>query len=73
MEPEKKINGALVGLIVIVVILVIGGIYVWQSNKNSEPAPAGAVTDENSAELNMLEADLETTDISTGVDVNAVN
>ena len=27
MEPEKKPNGALVGLVVIIVLLVVGGIY----------------------------------------------
>ena len=31
MEPEKKSNGALVGSIIIILILVIGGIYIWQS------------------------------------------
>lgn len=78
MEPEKKSNGAFVGLIVIIIILVIGGIYIWQSNKNvtelttesqiqSEP-----VTDQDSAALNALEQDLKTTDTSTGVDANTV-
>lgn len=34
MEPEKKSNGALIGLIVIIIILILGGIYIWQTNKN---------------------------------------
>jgi hypothetical protein len=29
METDKKSNGAFVGLIVIVIILVIGSIYIW--------------------------------------------
>ena len=35
MEPEKKSNGALVGSIVIIIIIVIGGIYIWQSKIKS--------------------------------------
>jgi len=31
MEKEEKTNGALIGLIVIIIILIIGGIYIWQS------------------------------------------
>lgn len=29
MEPEKKSSGALIGAIIIIIILVAGGIYVW--------------------------------------------
>ena len=31
MEPEKKTRGALIGSIIVIVILIIGGIYVWQN------------------------------------------
>jgi hypothetical protein len=30
MDDEKKSNGAFVGLVVIIIILIIGGIYIWQ-------------------------------------------
>jgi hypothetical protein len=79
MEPEKKSNGALVGLVVIVIILIIGGIYIWQSNKSapeSTPAPVGqneAVSNQDSASLDALDQDMQKTDTNTGVDVNAVN
>jgi hypothetical protein len=80
MEPEKKSNGALIGLIVIVVILIIGGIYIAISNKsvieetvNSEiqlestknPTPA-----EESASLDSLDIDLQSADTNLNVDVN---
>ena len=74
MEPEKKSNGALVGLIVIIIILIIGGIYIWLSNQkavelqNSQTESQG-VTDQDSAELNTLEQDLDTTDIDVGANV----
>jgi len=74
MEIEKKSNGALVGLVVIIIILIVGGIYIWQSREVPEiPAQSENITTEDSDELNALEADLQTTDTSTGVDVDAVN
>ena len=84
MEPEKKVNGAVVSLIIIIIILIAGGIYMWQASKNS-PAEEGTqtesesvtresenVTNEDANALNALEADLQTTDTSTGVDANTV-
>lgn len=79
MEPEKKSNGAFVGLVIIIIILIIGGIYVWQSNQDTEQKvptqPANAITTEkeDAAELNSLEADLETTNTETGVDAGTIN
>lgn len=75
MEPEAKSNGSLVGLVVIIIILIIGGIYIWQSNKNAieNKAQTQAVTDQDSAGLDSLDQDANTIDTSTGVDVNAVN
>jgi len=73
MEPEKKSNGALIGLIIIIFLLVVGGIYVWQSNKDAlEKTPTPVVTEEDSNELNTLEASLETTDTNIGANVNEV-
>lgn len=73
MEPEKKSNGALIGLIIIILLLVIGGIYVWQSNKDAlQETDSTVVTEEDSTELDSLEASLETTDTNIGVDVNEV-
>ncbi len=31
METEKKSNGALIGSLIIIIILIIGGIYFWVS------------------------------------------
>ena len=76
MEPEKKSSGALVGLIIIIIILVIGGIYMWQLNENAKKEiqfQNNTVTNEDSAELDTLDAELQTTDTNTVVDVNAVN
>mgnify|MGYP001599005667 CR=1 FL=1 len=78
MEPEKKSNGAFFGLIVIIIILIIGGIYIWLSNKKvlevkNSQAQSEIIKNQDAAALNALELDAETTDINTGVDVEAVN
>jgi uncharacterized protein YxeA len=41
MEPEtqKKSNGALVGSIIVIIILVIGGLYLWKNIGNKGEAP----------------------------------
>jgi len=31
METEKKINGEYLGLMIIIIILIVGGIYMWKS------------------------------------------
>lgn len=73
MEPEKKSNGALVGLVVIIIILIIGGIYIWQSNEKAEEkteeTQSEDVTSEDSTDLDTLEQDLKTTDIDVGANV----
>lgn len=77
MEPEKKSNGSLVGLVIIVIILIIGGIYIWQSNQEAvklqnSQTQSEALTSQDAAALDALELNAEATDTSTGVDANAV-
>ena len=79
MEPEKKLNGALVGLIIIIIILVVGGIYIWQSNKKATEkiknlqTQSEAVIDQEATALDALEQDLETTDTNINVDASAID
>ncbi len=77
MEPEKKPNGAVIGLIIIVVILIMGGVYIWQSqvkeaidNKNVTPTP---VTTSDTNDLDNLGKELESTDVNVDVDVDSIN
>jgi uncharacterized protein YpmB len=75
MDPEKKSNGALVGLVVIIIILIIGGIYIWQSNKKATEKVQNqieAVTTQDATDLNTIDADLQTTDTNVGVDANTL-
>lgn len=65
MEPEKKLNGAVVGLVVIIIILLIGGIYIWQSKVKTVPGTedAGAeVSPADEEDLNSLEQDVNSVD-----------
>ena len=77
MEPEKKSNGALIGSIVIIIILIIGGIYIWQSKvKNAleqKKVQSENVIPADTIELNTLEKDLNGLDTNINVDVNSIN
>lgn len=75
MEPEKKSNGATVGLIVIIIILIIGGIYIWKVNEKAAEKKAvenATVTTEDTTELNALEQELNALDADANLDVNDV-
>ena len=73
MEPEKKMNGAMVGLIIIIVILVLGGIYIWQSKVKTLPEgtlQGEVVSPEDEEELNSLEQDLDS--VNTDIEANVI-
>lgn len=74
MESEKKSNGALIGLIVIVIILIIGGIYVWMSSRNTANNPnvqIESMRTTDSAELNNLEQEVNAANTDAGA--NAID
>lgn len=60
MEPttDKKSNGALIGSIIIIVILVLGGIYIWMSKTNMPTEVQEEVQNEQQSlgELNQAAA-----------------
>jgi len=75
MEPEKKSNGTLVGVIIIIIILIIGGLYTWQTKVKElkDKAQQEDTILNDSTELNTLEQDLNNTDTNLNVDVNSLN
>jgi len=77
MEPEKKSNGALVGSIIIIIILIAGGIYVWQSNVQKvleqKKFQEENVVPTDTSELDTLGGNLDTLDTNVDVDVNSIN
>jgi uncharacterized protein HemX len=79
MEPETKTNGASVGLVIIVIILIVGGIYFWQTKtkdaleqKQKIEAAAKILTPADNTDLGNLSNELNDLDTSTGVDVNTL-
>lgn len=74
MEPEKKSHGALIGSIIIIIILLVGGIYIWQSKvKQTVNAPTTAETTSTASDindLNSLDQDLNNIDTNTNVDID---
>ncbi len=73
MEPEQKSNGALVGAIIVIIILIVGGIYVWQSSITKEKQiESETATVEDSNDLDTLQQDVGATDTSTGVQINGL-
>jgi hypothetical protein len=75
MEPEKKSNGAFVGLVIIVIILIVGGIYAWQSKvkyDNGLKLQTEAVTTSDETDVNSLDQDVNSLDTNVGVDVNSI-
>ena len=72
MEPEKKSHGALIGSIIIVLILIIGGIYVWQQRKNNTEVKQIKEEQKTVDEVNKLENEINTTDTDVNVDLNGI-
>ena len=76
MEIEKKSNGALVGTIVILLILVLGGIYIWQTKvKQLEmlKTQSSSITSEEANSVDALEQEIGNTDTNLNVNPSEVN
>lgn len=74
MEPEEKSNGTLIGAIVIIIILIIGGIYTWQSKAKVllEEKQDQVNLETNLTDLDTLEQDLGEIDATIDLDLNTL-
>ncbi len=79
MESEKKSHGALIGSLIIIVILIIGGIYIWQTKikemkteQQRVQMQAAAINAANLNEIKTLEQDLNNTNTDIGVNVDTI-
>ncbi|MEK7569325.1 MAG: hypothetical protein AAB500_00315 [Patescibacteria group bacterium] len=73
-ESEPKGNGALVGAVIVVLLLIIGGVYFWKTNMKKEVAPPApeqedvgdmggeGVSAEGNLEANLNSVDLDSLD-----------
>jgi type II secretory pathway pseudopilin PulG len=69
MEQNKKSNGALIGSIIVIIILVVGGIYVFKMNIQKAKDIQKANEQINTA--NVLSSSDETVDIEADLNNNA--
>jgi hypothetical protein len=66
-QTQQKSNGALVGSVIIIVILIIGGIYFWQTKLKDKAMPVENVGGDSvsSDDSLNLEADLNSIDLES--------
>ena len=62
---EKKSNGALVGSIIVIVILLIGGVYFYNMTLTQKEEPKQTDVKVQDSGLNGIESDLNSTDINS--------
>lgn len=60
MEPNNKSNGALVGSIIIVLILIIGGVYLYTTK--IDKTPEAQEVENTDTEASVINADLDAFD-----------
>lgn len=67
MENDKKSNGAFIGAVIVIILIVIGAIYMWnkQEEKVELPTEENQVSEDATVlnayeELNSLEGDVNT-------------
>ncbi len=70
MSPQmpQKSNGALVGSIIIIIILVLGGVYILMKNKPTQNELPGSLADQttqDSKDLDGLEDELKGMNLET--------
>jgi len=80
METEQKSNGAVMGIIVIVALLIIGGFFTWQNSvkklaeqeKNRVELEAIINSENIDTELDALNDDLDATDLNLDIDLDSL-
>lgn len=76
MEPNKKSNGALIGSIIVILILVVGGVYFWMTkmptseNQLEQEAQKKAL---EQLEAAVIEADNALVGIENDIGVSGVD
>lgn len=72
MEPnqiQQKSNGALVGSIIIIIILIIGGIYFWKNSVKEQVAPENTDISSDTESIDnsaaVIEAELNSMDLES--------
>lgn len=70
MDKNKKTNGALIGSIIVILILVIGGFYMWTSSIEQNQANREKTIEQIKAAI--IEADNALKGVEEGIGINEV-
>ena len=62
MEPEQKTSGALIGSIVIIIILILGGIYLWRASMKARTLEENSSVGQSSDDTADVEASVNNVD-----------
>ena len=75
MTPDQETKGPLVGIVIIIILLIIGGVYLWQSRTAPETIPQTSTSTDQvveqlgqqstSTDLADIEADVNATDLDS--------
>lgn len=70
MEPENKTNGALIGSVIIVIILIVGGVYLFKKGAvaptpQTENDTADIMEPEDTSTSTEIEAELNNIDLDS--------
>lgn len=68
MDPEKKSNGALVGSIIIIIILIVGGIYLFKNIKNQND-----IKDMENIEDTLADTSKEGTELEMQAELDSID
>ncbi|MDO8183578.1 MAG: hypothetical protein Q7T49_01150 [bacterium] len=73
LTPERESKGPVVGIVVIIVLLILGGVYLWQSKSVELPVDNGTANtgDELTNQLATQGSSIDPQDITA--DVGATN
>tara|TARA_B100000745_G_scaffold70940_1_gene42429 strand:+ start:1693 stop:2022 length:330 start_codon:yes stop_codon:yes gene_type:complete len=67
-EPKKEGVGPIVGIVVIIIILIFGGLYMWGTKLNNQESEIGVVPVEDIADAQdnpvQLESELDAFDVA---------
>lgn len=71
MNGEKQGSGATVGIVIVILVLIIAGIYFWQKSAKEKMNQENTIQNEESSADNTQSVASETADI--GADLNATS
>lgn len=74
MTTERESKGPVVGIVVIIILLILGGVYLWQSEAPTEtPVETATTTDTTTDDLNTQGTSTDESSIEADVNATSLN